>query len=123
MAKGKKDKKDKGAKPTKEVAGVKVPKGLRKAGKAAQTLAGQPAVSEAVAAAMLAAAAALRETPGKRTARGGGDGQEGAAGEAQRQAGGLGDALKAIAIDVAKRTVEAWEEGSHKAPAKAPHEG
>jgi DNA-binding transcriptional regulator YiaG len=124
MAKDKKDKKKKSAKLPKEVAGVKVTKGLRKAGKAALKLASQPAVGEAVAAAMLAAAAALREGPAiKQGAKAAGDAAGGAAEEAQRQASGLGDALKAIAIDVARRTVEAWEEGSKKPAAKGPHEG
>lgn len=124
--KGKKDKKkDKravdGGVPH-EVAAVKVSKGLRKAGKAAMKLAEQPVVSEAVASALLMAAAALRERPKKTAAaEGAGVAQGGANGGghavAAPGAGGsmVGDALKAIAIDVAKRTVDAWGESAKKA--------
>ncbi|MBV9930374.1 MAG: hypothetical protein JO013_05470 [Alphaproteobacteria bacterium] len=114
----KKDKRAKGDKGAKEIAGVKVPKGLRKAGKAARKLAEQPVVSEAVAAALLAAAAALRDPPAtKKGAKAAGDAAGEAAAGAGKQASVLGDALKSIAIDVARRTVEAWSE-SAKPPKK-----
>jgi hypothetical protein len=110
MAKDKKGKK-KAASAPKESA--KIAKGLRKAGKAALKLASQPAVSEAVAGAMLAAAAALRKPPKPR--EGGG---------APGPAEGLGDTLRAIAVDVARRAVEGLDEAGKKpgkkAPAKAP---
>ena len=96
--------------------GVKVPKGLRKAGKAAVKLAQQPVVSEAVAAALLAAAAALRgDGAAKQGAKAAGDAAADAGAAAGKKASVLGDALKAVAIDVAKRTVEAWEESGKKA--------
>jgi hypothetical protein len=109
-----------GAKVPKDVAGVKVPKGLRKAGKAALKLAEQPVVSEAVAAALLAAAAALRNPPATRkAAKAAGDGAADAGAAAGRQASVLGDALKAVAIDVAKRTMAAWEESGRKREASS----
>lgn len=102
----------------KEASGGKLPKGLRKAGKAAMKLAEQPVVSEAVAAALLAAAAALRDTGAtRRAAKATGDAAADAAGATGKQASLLGDALKSVAIDVARRTVAAWEE-SAKAPKK-----
>jgi hypothetical protein len=102
----------------KEASYGKLPKGLRKAGKAAMKLAEQPVVSEAVAAALLAAAAALRDTGAtKRAAKATGDAAADAAGATGKQASLLGDALKSVAIDVARRTVAAWEE-SAKAPKK-----
>ena len=98
--------KDKGGKlkVPKKVAGVKLPKKLRKAGKKALKVAEQPVVGEAVAAALLAAAAALREGKGGRS------GAEIAGEEAVK----FGEALRAYAIDVARRTLDAWEQGGGK---------
>lgn len=93
----------------KQVAGVKLPKKLRKAGKKALKIAEQPVVGEAVAAALLAAAAALREDKGS------------GAKAVGKEAAKFGEALRAYAIDVARRTLDAWEE-SAATPAKAPHE-
>jgi hypothetical protein len=107
MAKGdgKKDKKDK-LKIPKRIAGVKVSKAVRKAGKSALKLAETPAVSETVAAALLAAAAALRDPPAtKRGARAAAD----SAGEAGQEAIRLGDSLRRLALDMARRTLDAWE--------------
>jgi len=123
----KKDKKAKagggGNAGAKEATGSKLPKGLRKAGKAAKKLAGQPVVSEAVAAALLAAAAALRDTGAtKRVAKATGEGAAEAAGATGKQASLLGDALKSVAIDVARRTMAAWEENA-RAPKKGGGEG
>jgi hypothetical protein len=112
MAKGdgKKDKKDK-LKIPKRIAGVKVSKAVRKAGKSALKLAETPAVSETVAAALLAAAAALRDPPAtKRGARAAVD----AAGEAGQEALGLGDSLRRLALDMARRTLDAWEAAEPK---------
>lgn len=116
---GKKKDKKGGGKASKE-AGIKLSKGLRKAGKAARKLAEQPVVSEAVAAALLAAAAALRNPPATRrgaeaAGEGAADAGADAAGAAGRQASGLGDALRGLALDVARRTVEAWEESGKRA--------
>jgi hypothetical protein len=108
MAKGdKKAKKSKDkVKIPKQVGGVRVPKAVRQAGKSALKLAGQPAVSETVAAALLAAAAALRDPPA--TKRAAGAAAE-AAGEAGQGAIKLGDSLRKMAIDMARRTLDAWE--------------
>ena len=95
----------------KEIGGVKVPKKLRKIGNKAVKLAREPVVSEVVAGALLAAAAALREG-------GAGTKQAAVAGEAaegvKRQAGRLGDSLKGIAIDFARRALDNLEEGGRK---------
>ncbi|HYI39262.1 MAG TPA: hypothetical protein VE053_02980 [Allosphingosinicella sp.] len=95
----------------KRVTGVKIPKAVRQAGNAALKLAEQPAVSETVAAALLAAAAALRDPPATKRAAGA---AAGAAGEAGRDAIKLGDSLRKMAIDMARRTLDAWESGDPK---------
>jgi len=111
MAKGdKKAKKDK-VKIPKRIAGVKVSKAVRQAGKRALKLAEQPAVSETVAAALLAAAAALRDPPATKRAAAN---AAGAAGEAGQEAIRLGDSLRKMAIDMARRTLDAWEAGDPK---------
>jgi urease accessory protein UreF len=105
MAKGDGKKKDK-LKIPKRIAGVKVSKAVRKAGKSALKLAETPAVSETVAAALLAAAAALRDPPAtKRAAAAAAD----TAGEAGQEALRLGDSLRRLALDMARRTLDAWE--------------
>ena len=112
MAKGdgKKGKKDKVRIP-RRIAGVKVSKAVRKAGKSALKLAEQPAVSETVAAALLSAAAALRDPPpARRTAKA----AAGTAGDAAQQAISLGDSLRKLAIDMARRTLDAWEAADAK---------
>jgi hypothetical protein len=112
MAKGdKKAKKDKDkvkVKIPKRIAGVKVSKAVRQAGKTALKLAEQPAVSETVAAALLAAAATLRDSPATRRAAGA------SAGEAGKDALKLGDSLRRMAIDMARRTLDAWESADSK---------
>src|SRR5947209_10802660 len=110
MGKGK-DKKDKGKKAEK---GVKIPKPLRKAGKEALKLAREPAVAEIVAAALLSAAAALRGD--KAVAKAGKRGAE-AAEETGRKASKIGDSLRILVIDLARRTLDNWE---HPVPAKGP---
>jgi urease accessory protein UreF len=114
MAKGdKKAKKGKDkVKIPKRIAGVKVSKAVRQAGKRALKIAEQPAVSETVAAALLAAAAALRDPPATKRAAGAAvDNAEEAGQEAIR----LGDSLRRIAIDMARRTIDAWEAAETKA--------
>jgi hypothetical protein len=109
--KGGKAKKAKPAKEAKEAAGVKLPKGLRKAGKKALKLAGEPVVGETVAAALLAAAAALREAPAaKRGARTAGEAALEGGEEVAREVGKIGESLRAFAIDMARRTLDAWED-------------
>jgi urease accessory protein UreF len=119
MAKGdgKKGKKDK-VKIPKRIAGVKVSKAVRQAGKTALRLAETPAVSETVAAALLAAAAALRDPPAtKRAARAAAD----TAGEAGQDAIRLGDSLRKMAIDMARRTLDAWEEAESRSRGEGEH--
>jgi hypothetical protein len=111
MTKGKKDKKKdrKGSAVPRTVGGVKLPKPVRKAGKAALKAAQDPAVSEAVAAALLGAAAALREGKGLRDgAKAAGVAATDAVEEATREMSGLASSLRAIAIDVARKTIDAW---------------
>lgn len=104
MGKGKdKDKKDKAKKADK---GVRIPKPLRKAGKEALKLAKEPAVAEIVAAALLSAAAALRSD--KEVAKAGKQGAEAAA-DAGRQASKIGDSLRTLALDLARRTLDNWQ--------------
>jgi hypothetical protein len=99
----KKGKKAKKANPIpKELGGIKVPKKLRKAGKQAVKLVRDPVVSEVVAAALLSAAAALRKGTGDSNASPDRDAAQGV----RRQASGLGDSLKGLAIDLARRTLE-----------------
>jgi len=117
MAKGdgKKDKKVK-VKIPKRIAGVKVAKAVRKAGNSALRLAESPAVSETVAAALLAAAAALRDPPAtRRGAKAAAD----AAAEAGQEALRLGDTLRRLALDMARRTLDAWEAAEPKPRGKA----
>jgi hypothetical protein len=96
----------------KRIGGVKVAKAVRKAGNSALKFAEQPAVSETVAAALLAAAAALRDPPAtKRAAAAAAD----SAGEAGQDAIRLGDSLRKMAIDMARRTLDAWESGDSRA--------
>src|SRR5688500_14415390 len=112
MAKGDKKAKKDGNKDSgkvkipKRIAGVKVSKAVRQAGKTAMKLAEQPVVSETVAAALLAAAAALRDPPA--TKRAAGAAAE-AAGDAGQEAIRLSDSLRRFAIETARRTLEAWE--------------
>lgn len=111
MGKGKKDKKkDKAGKAEKAVSGLKLSKQLRKATSIAADLAREPVVSEVVAAALLSAAAALRDNKkaGRAAAAAGGQVAEGAA-EAGKQAGKVGEALRDLAIDLARRTLDNWE--------------
>ncbi|HEX5185078.1 MAG TPA: hypothetical protein VFW19_18220 [Allosphingosinicella sp.] len=114
MGKGKDKKKGRGRK---EDAVLKIPKPLRKAGKEALKLAGQPVVSEVVAAALLSAAAALRNSEtaakaGRKAAEKAAEAAEGASEEALK----IGDALRGLALDLARRTLDNWD---RPAPAAA----
>ena len=87
----------------KEFGGIKVPKELRKAGKKAIELVKDPVVSEVVAAALLSAAAALRAPAGDK------NGPSHATGRGTRprpDANPIGDTLKGLAVDLARRTIE-----------------
>ena len=59
-----------------------------------------------MAAALLAAAAALRDPPATKRAAAA---AAGTAGEAGQEAIRLGDSLRKLAIDMARRTLDAWE--------------
>lgn len=113
MAKGKKDKKSKSRKQGLESVGVKLPKKLRKAGSKALELAREPMVSEIVAAALLSAAAALRDNKKvTRVASAAGEEALGGAIEAGKQASKVGDALRGLAFDLARRTLDNWDRPS-----------
>jgi hypothetical protein len=104
------------------IAGVKVPKKLRKLGDQAVKAARNPVVSEVVAGALLAAAAALREgkDPKTRVGAATGDAARNAADGVRKEAGRLSDSLKLMALDLARHTLDAIEEQKRK-PAPAPH--
>ena len=110
MGKGKKDKKAKKASSASKGAdGGKLAKPIRKAGKAALKAARNPAVGETVAAAMIAAAAALRDGKSVREgAKAAGVAATDAVDQATRDMSGLASTLRAIAIDVARKTIDAW---------------
>jgi len=96
----------------KEASGIKIPKPLRKAGKEALKLASEPVVSEIVAAALLSAASALRGDKSVKAGRSGGaaaDAADNAAGNPGRHASKLGDSMRILAIDLARRTLDNWE--------------
>ena len=125
---GKKSKKAR-EKSGKSADGVKLPKALRKFGDKALELAKQPVVSEIAATALLAAAAALRDNKGlKASAKAAGDAGSKAAEEAGdaarnagREAAKIGDALRTLALDLARRTLDQVEERvEKKSAAKAP---
>ena len=107
--KARKGKGKKGEAKKAERAGIKIPKPLRKAGKEALKLASEPVVSEIVAAALLSAAAALRGDNAAAKAGKGAAAAAGAAGEASRKASKMGDSMRALAIDLARRTLDNWE--------------
>jgi hypothetical protein len=103
----------------KTIAGVKVPKKLRKLGDQAVKAAKNPVVSEVVAGALLAAAAALRDgkDPKTRASAATGDAGNGV----RKEAGRLSDSLKLMALDLARHTLDAIEEQKRKPAAAAPH--
>ena len=110
MSKDGKGKKNKGgkAKVPKEIGGVKVPKKLRKLGNQAAKAVKDPIVTEVVAGALLAAAAALREGKDPKTIVGAAfkSGFKGAAGNGAGGGSRLSDSLKLLAMDLAKRTLD-----------------
>ncbi|HEV2079246.1 MAG TPA: hypothetical protein VGR19_05040 [Allosphingosinicella sp.] len=98
----------KGPKIPKEVAGVKIPKGVRKAGKAAAELAQQPVVGEFVAAALTAAAASLmaQTKTGKAVRRQAADW----ASETVEEAPAIGAAVKRALLDAARELLDSLED-------------
>jgi hypothetical protein len=105
VAKDGKAKKGKKGKVPKEIGGVKVPKKLRKLGNQAVKAAKDPAVTEVVAGALLAAAAALREGKDPKTVVGAAV-KSGFKGAASSDGSRLSDSLKLLAMDFAKRTLD-----------------
>lgn len=88
----------------KQIAGVKIPKELRKLGGQAKRAAEHPVIGEMVVAALLAAAAALSETkPGKAAKRAAGEEAGGAARATAKGADRAKAALKAAAGAVGSR--------------------
>lgn len=108
----------------KEVAGVKVPKGLRKEAKRALQLADSAAVRElAVSGLAIAAQAFLDKAQSKRAAAATvdqGRRQATAALKANLDALHLGDVLRAAAVEGARRFLEGFDEGQREAPAAKP---
>jgi hypothetical protein len=122
--KGKKSKAGK-AKVPKEIGGVKVPKKLRKLGSQAAKAVKDPAVTEVVAGALLAAAAALREGKDPKTVVGAAmkNGFKSATAGAGNAGGPrLSDTLKLLAMDLAKRTLDGIGEKQAQRASAAPHE-
>jgi hypothetical protein len=114
--KGKKDKSKKNKVP-KQVAGVKVPKKLRKLGNQAVKAVNDPAVSEVVAGALLAAAAALREGKDPKSVVGAAmkSGVKGVTGGAGLSGGTrLSDGLKLLALDFARRALDGMQDAKAK---------
>lgn len=106
-------------KKDKKTGGARMPKQLRKIGKQAMKLADNPVVSEVVAAALLSAAAALRENDGaRRKAVKAGKVALDAAEGLTRDSGKTGDKLRKLALDLARRTLDNWDRDD--APAAAP---
>ena len=95
-----------GTKLPKEVAGVKIPKKLRKAGSAAMDLAQQPIVGELVAAALTAAAASLMKDTkaGKAVRREAADATSGTI----REASAIGTAVKQVLLDAARELLDSF---------------
>jgi hypothetical protein len=100
--------KARGTKLPKEVAGVKIPKKLRKAGSAAMDLAQQPIVGDLVAAALTAAAASLMKDTkaGKAVRREASDAASGTV----REASAIGTAVKQVLLDAAREMLDSFED-------------
>jgi hypothetical protein len=110
-----KDKKKSGGKKAKAGQASKTGKKFRKATEKAAKLAANPLVAEVVAATLLAAAAAIRNPrKAREIAMSAGD----ELGNAAKGAVGQGNAFWKLAIDVAKRSVDALGEGQAPGPAK-----
>lgn len=104
-----KDKKKKAGKKAKKAKTTKVEKTIRKATEKAAKLASNPIVAEIASAALLAAAAAVRNPEkAKAVAKAAGDELSSAAKNATQQGG----AFWALAVDIARRSVDALAEES-----------
>jgi hypothetical protein len=124
VAKDGKVKKAKGGKGKvpKEIGGVKVPKKLRKLGSQAAKAVKDPAVTEVVAGALLAAAAALREGKDPKTVVGAAVKSGFKSATSGGGSGGgmrLSDSLKLLAVDLAKRTLDGMGEKKAKRDSEA----
>ncbi|HWH17269.1 MAG TPA: hypothetical protein VNT77_02895 [Allosphingosinicella sp.] len=100
--------KDKQAKLPKKIAGVKVPKELRKVGNAARSLAKQPVISELVAAALTAAAASL--TAQNKAARSVRRTAEDLTSETVRETAAIGATVKRALLDAARDLIDSLDE-------------
>jgi hypothetical protein len=116
---GKKNKKAKGDKLPKTIAGVKVPKDLRGAGGLLARLAREPAAREVALAALTAALAVRKDNrkAARKIVSGDGDGS--------RKSGGasswVAPALTAAAVEAGRMLVDAFDDRKRK-PAAAPDE-
>jgi len=108
----KKDKKGGKDKLPKTIAGVKVPKELRKGGQFAKFMT-DPTVREIALAALAAGLAARKDArqAAKRAARDAGDAAEGAAETAAEGAGWVKAALSAAAVEAGRMVIDAIEDG------------
>jgi hypothetical protein len=102
--------KDKKPKLPKSIAGVKIPKELRKAGNAAAEFARGPVVGEMVSAALLAAAASLTDSKTKGRAM---REAETLASGTMKEASAIGQSVRKALIDAARHLLDDFE-----APAK-----
>ena len=120
--KGDKEGKSGKAKVPKRISGIKVPKQLRKLGNQAVKAAKDPIVSEVVAGALLAAAAALREGKDPKSAVGAAlkSGVKGVGKGARQEGGRLSDGLKMLALDLAKRTLDGIRDKKARAAEEGP---
>ena len=112
--------KDKNKKKDKKSGEGKMPKQLRNIGRKAMKLADNPVVSEVVAAALLSAAAALRENDGARgkAVKAGKVALDAAEG-LTRSSSKVGDSLRKLALDLARRTLDSWDGQDSPAAASA----
>lgn len=96
------------AKHPKVIAGVKVPKELRKAGAAAKDFINGPIGSDLVSAALIAAAASLSKSKaGKAVGRSAQD----AASDTAEGAAAIGNSVKKALIDAARHLLDSFEDG------------
>lgn len=104
----------------KQVAGVKVPKNLRKTVETASGWLDHPVVADVVAAALMAAAASLSQTkPARKAANAVGDEAGDAAAGTVKVVHRAGDAIAAAAKEAGRELLAAYSDGGKAAKAKA----
>ena len=111
--------KKKKSKGSRTVAGVKIPKDIRKKMEPALKLAEHPVVADLLAAGIAAASAAIANSKAARAAaRAAGEEASDAAAATAREARKGGDAVKAIALDFARHFIDAYEAGGRAGGSK-----